>query len=56
MVNYTYKFIMAIVLTPLIYLMEGWIEKYVGHEMAHRMKLSAMGQEPEAFANIPTAG
>jgi len=55
-VNYTYKFIMAIVLTPLIYLIEGRIEKYVGHEMAHRMKLQAMGQETEAFANIPAAG
>lgn len=55
-VNYTYKFVMAIVLTPLIYLIEGWIEKYVGHETAHRMKLGAMGQESEAFANIPTAG
>ena len=56
LVNYTYKFTMAIVLTPLIYLIEGWIERYVGHDVAKRMKRTAMGQEPDAFANIPTAG
>jgi len=44
MVNYTYKFIMAIGLTPLIYLIEKWIEKYFGHELTHRMKQSAMGK------------
>lgn len=43
MVNYTYKFIMAIGLTPLIYLVERWIEKYFGHELTHKMKQSAMG-------------
>ncbi len=50
MVNYTYKFIMAIALTPLIYLMERRIEKYFGHTLTHQMKQSAMGnlvdQEP----------
>ncbi len=45
MVNYTYKFIMAVGLTPLIYLMERRIEKYFGHELTHRMKQSAMGNE-----------
>lgn len=55
-VNYTYKFLMAIILTPLIYLIEGRIEKYVGHETAHRMKQTAMGIEADVFANIPTAG
>jgi uncharacterized integral membrane protein (TIGR00697 family) len=47
MVNYTYKFIMAVGLTPLIYLMERRIEKYFGHELTHRMKQSAMGKEAE---------
>jgi uncharacterized integral membrane protein (TIGR00697 family) len=58
MMNYTYKFIMALVLTPVIYLVEGWIEKYVGKETAHKMKLSAMGLEDTGidFENIPTAG
>ena len=44
MVNYAYKFIMAIVLTPLIYLMERRIEKYFGPALTHKMKQSAMGQ------------
>jgi uncharacterized PurR-regulated membrane protein YhhQ (DUF165 family) len=47
LVNYCYKFTMAIVLTPLIYLIEKRIEKYVGHETAHKMKLAAMGKEEE---------
>ncbi|MBN8718260.1 MAG: queuosine precursor transporter [Sediminibacterium magnilacihabitans] len=46
-VNYLYKFTMAVVLTPLIYLIEGRIERYVGHETAHKMKLAAMGKSEE---------
>jgi queuosine precursor transporter len=45
MMNYTYKFIMAIGLTPLIYLVERSIEKYFGHELTHKMKQAAMGNE-----------
>ena len=56
MVNYTYKFIMAIILTPLIYLLERWIENYVGHATAHKMKLEAMGKNTDEFENIPAAG
>src|ERR1044071_3972733 len=52
-VNYTYKFIMAIILTPVIYFVEGRIEKYVGHATAAKMKRAAMGQEPDAIMNIP---
>jgi len=44
MVNYTYKFIMAIALTPLIYLMERRIEKYFGRALTHQMKQAAMGK------------
>jgi uncharacterized integral membrane protein (TIGR00697 family) len=46
-VNYIYKASMAIILTPLIYLVEGRIEKYLGHEVTHKMKLVAMGEEAE---------
>jgi uncharacterized integral membrane protein (TIGR00697 family) len=53
--NYLYKFTLAIILTPVIYFVEGRIEKYVGHEVAHQMKQAAMGEEP-VFENIPTAG
>lgn len=54
-VNYTYKFIMAIILTPLIYLVEKRIEKYVGPAKARQMKCAAMGEEGEMM-NIPAAG
>lgn len=47
LVNYTYKFTMAIVLTPLIYLVENRIEKYLGHETTQKMKRAAMGLENE---------
>jgi hypothetical protein len=55
-VNYAYKFTMAIILTPLIYFVENRIDKYLGKEKAKQMKLSAMGQEGEDFKNIPAAG
>ncbi len=47
LVNYAYKFTMAILLTPLIYFVEKRIEKYFGHETAYKMKRSAMGLENE---------
>lgn len=53
--NYIYKFTMAIVLTPVIYLAEKRIEKYLGHETATKMKREAMGYQDE-FTNIPAAG
>jgi uncharacterized integral membrane protein (TIGR00697 family) len=43
-VNYMYKFTMAIVLTPLIHLIRNRIENYVGAEAAQKMKLEAMGE------------
>lgn len=47
MVNYAYKFIMAVGLTPLIYLVERAIAKYFGHELTGKMKRAAMGMEEE---------
>jgi uncharacterized integral membrane protein (TIGR00697 family) len=47
LVNYMYKFIMAIVLTPLIYVLESFIENYLGHETAREMKMAAMGISEE---------
>ena len=44
-VNYIYKFIVALLLTPVIYAVHGWIEKYLGHEKAAEMKKAAMGDE-----------
>ncbi|MFN8251842.1 MAG: queuosine precursor transporter [Ferruginibacter sp.] len=40
--NYIYKFAVAIILTPVIYLIHGWIEKYLGHSLAKEMKDAAM--------------
>ena len=40
-VQYTYKFIMAIVLTPAIYLAHYAIDAYLGQETAHKMKQQA---------------
>ena len=42
LVNYIYKFIVALLLTPVIYLVHGWIENYLGHEKAEEMKKAAM--------------
>lgn len=42
-VNYMYKFTMAILLTPLIYFIEQKIENYLGKETAQKMKREAMG-------------
>lgn len=44
-VNYTYKFTMALILTPVIYLVEKRIEVYFGKETTVKMKASAMGIE-----------
>ena len=52
--NYIYKFTIAIVLTPVIMLVEKRIERYVGHETAVKMKAIAMGKRE--FENIPAAG
>ncbi|MDB5197275.1 MAG: queuosine precursor transporter [Flaviaesturariibacter sp.] len=53
--NYIYKFTIAVVLTPVIYIAEKRIDSYLGKDTAHRMKRAAMGEEEVATA-IPTAG
>lgn len=45
--NYMYKFTMAILLTPLIYFIEARIEIYLGKETATKMKMAAMGKSLE---------
>ena len=44
-VNYIYKFSMAILLTPVIYLVHNRIERYLGHDKAAEMKQAAMRDE-----------
>lgn len=41
-VNYLYKFIVAVGLTPVIYLGHSLIDRYLGHEEAARLKSGAM--------------
>lgn len=43
-VQYAYKFMMAVVLTPLLYLVHNWIDRYLGHETATAMKEKAMAE------------
>ncbi|HEU4634057.1 MAG TPA: queuosine precursor transporter [Flavisolibacter sp.] len=54
--NYIYKFTMALLLTPAIVWAEKRIENYLGHDTAAKMKRAAMGKEEDAFMNIPAAG
>lgn len=42
MVSYTYKFTIAILCTPIIYLIHRWIEGYLGKDLAADMKKAAM--------------
>lgn len=42
LINYSYKLTMAIVLTPVIYLAENRIERYLGKEETLQLKLEAM--------------
>ncbi len=44
LVNYAYKAVMALLLTPLIYLIEGWIAQYLGKELTQEMKQTAMAE------------
>jgi uncharacterized integral membrane protein (TIGR00697 family) len=37
LVNYTYKFVVAILMTPILYLVHGAIDGYLGRDLAHRM-------------------
>lgn len=43
--NYIYKFVMALILTPVIYFVHNVIEKYLGIELSAEMKRSAMNGE-----------
>ena len=45
LVNYSYKAFMALVLTPLIYLIENRINAYMGKSTAAAMKAAAMSNE-----------
>ena len=46
--NYIYKFIVAIALTPIIYLGHAWIDRYLGKEQAERISAQA-AKESKGF-------
>lgn len=41
-VNYCYKLLAALVLTPLLYIIHGWIDRYLGEELSLKMREEAM--------------
>ncbi len=44
LVGYTYKFIIALLMTPILYLVHGLIDGYLGKDLAHRMiKMAGRG-------------
>lgn len=50
-VNYVYKFIIAVVLTPLLYLIHHLIDNYLGEELADELKKDAMGSGSPKWMN-----
>jgi uncharacterized integral membrane protein (TIGR00697 family) len=54
-VNYIYKFSVAILLTPVIYFVHFRIERYLGPDLAKKMKRAAMGQG-ETLSDISVGG
>ena len=42
-VNYSYKFMVAILMTPLIYLTHGLIDKYLGEKLSKKLRKQALG-------------
>ena len=37
LVNYTYKFVVAVLMTPLLYLVHGIIDGYLGHDLSRKL-------------------
>lgn len=55
LVNYSYKFVMALILTPVVYFAEKQMAKYIGHDRAVQMKREAMGEKNKTVV-VPAAG
>ena len=45
--NYIYKFLVAIVLTPTLYIAHNWIDRYLGKELAEEMMQEAAAESGE---------
>jgi len=44
LMNYAYKFVVAVLSTPIVYAAHGIIERYLGEELAGRLKREALGR------------
>ncbi|WP_374164706.1 queuosine precursor transporter [Arcticibacter sp. MXS-1] len=44
LVNYSYKFAVALLMTPVLYLLHALIDKYLGKELSEKMTISALGE------------
>lgn len=44
-VNYSYKFIVAVGMTPVLYLLHSGIDKFLGTELSHQLRRQAAGNE-----------
>jgi queuosine precursor transporter len=45
LVNYIYKFTIAIIVTPFLYLLHSVIDKYLGKELSEKLQLEAMSKK-----------
>lgn len=45
LVNYTYKFIVALLLTPILYFIHGFIDKFLGKDLSEKLRLSAANSD-----------
>ncbi len=46
-VNYCYKIVAALILTPLLYVIHNWIDNYLGKDLSIQMRKEAMGERVE---------
>lgn len=46
-VNYVYKLLAAIVLTPFLYIIHNWIDRYLGENLSRQLRRNAMEQTAE---------
>ncbi len=42
LVNYSYKLVVAIVLTPLLYVIHAWIDRYLGVDLSQQLRSAAL--------------
>jgi queuosine precursor transporter len=53
--NYVYKFIIALAITPLLYIIHAIVDRYLGHEMAEEMMRNAHpATSPACMPSAPT--